>query len=72
MRYAVARIEQENRDAVYRIYITDCLKAICGAKIRYADLIRKDNGTTEQNSEAIKDRLKKKLGGLNESARPTD
>lgn len=67
MRYAVARIEQEDRDAVYRIYMTDCLRAICGAKARYADLIRKDNDTIEEDPEAIKNRLKKKLGAINES-----
>lgn len=68
MRYAVARIEQDNRDAVYRIYITDCLRGLCGAKIRYVELIEKNNNTAaEEDPEAIKNRLKKKLGAINES-----
>ena len=68
MRYVVARIEHENRDMAYRIYITDCLKGIFGAKVRYADLIYNENNlATEEDAEAIKDRLKKKLGAINES-----
>ena len=66
MRYAMARIEQEDRDMAYRIYITDSLKAIGGFSARYIDLIDKGNNSSakEEDPEAIIERLKKKLGEL--------
>lgn len=39
MRYVLARIEENNRDEAYRIYVTDALKAIGGFNKRYYDLI---------------------------------
>lgn len=69
MRYAVARIEKENRDTAYRIYLTDALKAIGGLNVRYADLINSDV-KEEANPEEIKNRLLGKIGELNESVRP--
>lgn len=67
MRYAVARIEKENRDTAYRIYLTDALKSIGGLNVRYADLI--DNKPVrEENPDDIKNRLKAKLGGLRDES----
>lgn len=66
----MARVEQEDRDMAYRIYITDSLKAIGGFKARYVDLIDRVNNSSskdEESPEAIIERLKKKLGDVNES-----
>lgn len=39
MRYVLARIDQNNRDEAYRIYVTDALKAIGGFDSRFVDLL---------------------------------
>lgn len=66
MRYVVARIKEQNRDMACRIYVTDILKSAYGANIRYADLISEDE-VKEENPEEIKERLRKKLGDMDES-----
>ena len=49
MRYAMARYQSQQRDLVYRIYVTDCLRIIsensakmCGGsymKLKFSDII---------------------------------
>lgn len=63
MRYAVARIKQESRDMTYRIYMSECLRAICGATAHYSDLIS-DDVAEEKDADAIKKELIQKLGEL--------
>ena len=61
MRYAAARFNQHQRETVYRIYVSDCLRMISentanfakGSYVqkRYADFLKtptKDNRTGEQ------------------------
>lgn len=66
MRYAVARIEKENRDTAYRIYLTDALKSIGGLNVRYFDLI--SDPVKEEDPDSIKNRLTEKLGRLQDES----
>ena len=62
MRYVTARIEQEDRDEAYRIYVTDLLKSISGAKVRYYDIINpppEETRTEEEIKEGVYSKLRK-------------
>ena len=70
MRYVKARIQTEQRDTAYRIYVTDALKGIVtntstaeesvGISVRYAELIAPKKEETRTPEEVI-DSIKKKL-----------
>lgn len=63
MRYVMGRVEKEEHDMIYRIYITDSLKAISGLNVRYYDLI--DNSPVEtRTADEIKDHIKNKVNNL--------
>ena len=73
MRYVKARIEQENLDKTYRIYVTDSLKMIAentaipnGGKVfskRYAEFTEKKPEETRSSDEII-DSIQGKLQRL--------
>lgn len=60
MRYVNARYLKEYRDRMYRIYITDALKAIGNLNIRYVDFIKPSKVDTRTEQEVISD-IKAKL-----------
>lgn len=63
MRYALARAHYEDRDEAYRVYISESLRAITGAKKSYQDLL--DNGVDEtRTSEEIVSHISDKLTQL--------
>lgn len=63
MRYATARYNQNQRDWVYRIYVTDALKVLGGLNIRYADVFGpEETRTADEIIDGIKDKLRQ-LGG---------
>jgi hypothetical protein len=63
MRYATARYNQNQREEVYRIYVTDSLKNLTGLNIRYADVFKpEETRTAEEIIDGIKGKLRQ-LGG---------
>lgn len=63
MRYATARYNQNRREWVYRIYVTDSLKHLAGLNIRYADVFKpEETRTADEIIDGIKDKLRQ-LGG---------
>lgn len=63
MRYATARYNQNQREWLYRIYVTDGLKHLAGLNIRYADVFApKETRTAEEVIEGVKNKLRQ-LGG---------
>lgn len=61
MRYVTARIEQEDRDEAYRIYVTDSLRSLTGAKIRYYEIINpapEETRTSEEVKQGVFSKLK--------------
>ena len=63
MRYATARYNQNQREWVYRIYVTDSLKHLAGLNIRYADVFKpEETRTADEIIDGIKDKLRQ-LGG---------
>lgn len=63
MRYATARYNQNQREWVYRIYVTDSLKHLAGLNIRYADVFKPvETRTADEIIGGIKDKLRQ-LGG---------
>lgn len=67
MRYATARYNEHRRDAVYRIYVSDCLRIITKAHIkgdiaRYADMISPKKPDTRSGDEIAADIIN--LAGL--------
>lgn len=68
MRYAMARCKQHRNDLAYRIYISDCEKAICdiaiglaggkGLKHRYIDLI-------DENSQILREETRNESDIIN-------
>jgi Mg/Co/Ni transporter MgtE len=63
MRYATARYNQNQREEVYRIYVTDSLKHLAGLNIRYADVFKpEETRTAEEIIDGIKGKLRQ-LGG---------
>lgn len=67
MRYVTARLLEESRDLTYRIYVTDSLKALTEANVRYIDLIHQQKQKVEtRTSNEIVDNIKQglmKIGG---------
>ena len=63
MRYVTARLTEEVRDLTYRIYVTDCLKALANGQERYYDLIqikrKKETRTPDEIVSDIKNGLMK-------------
>ena len=66
MRYAKARYRSFGRDYAYRIYVTDALKVLSGIEVRYADFV-KETPDPKESSDEIIDRMRRKLGGNDES-----
>ena len=67
MRYALARWNLYQREEVYRIYMTDALKAIGNLRIRYIDYFKPEETRT---ADEIIDHLRsglERIGGANES-----
>ena len=70
MRYVEARIEQEQRDLMYRIYVTDALQAMPQDRYlvqRYADFaveknVQEDTRTGDEIAEEIIKKAGLKLG----------
>lgn len=57
-----SRLEREERERMYRFYVTDALHAIGGLNMRYADLIKPEHvevRTSEQIIGSIKSKLRK-------------
>ena len=60
MRYVIARLQQNNRDWTYRIYVTDALKVLGGLNVRYYDLFdQKEDKDPDEIIQGVKDSLKK-------------
>lgn len=67
MRYVQARAEEQRRDRIYRIYVTDGLRIIGGLNERYVELLKtsaQDNRTAEE----IKAHICAKLEALSAEA----
>jgi len=63
MRYVEARAHYEDREDAYRIYVTESLRAITGAKKSYYELL--DDGVEEtRTSEEIIDHISDMLSQL--------
>lgn len=60
----VSRFKREQNETIYRIYISDILKGLSGAKERYYDLINPKIET--RTPEEIIDHIKTGLNRLNE------
>jgi Mg/Co/Ni transporter MgtE len=59
----MARYNQNQREEVYRIYVTDSLKHLAGLNIRYADVFKpEETRTAEEIIDGIKGKLRQ-LGG---------
>ena len=65
MRYVAARIEIDDRDEAYRIYVTDALRAWVGTKVRYYDVVHKEEDT--RTSEDVKTGIFGKLKRMEDS-----
>ena len=65
MRYVAARIEIDDRDEAYRIYVTDALRAWIGTKVRYYDVVYKEEDT--RTSEDVKTGIFGKLKRMEDS-----
>lgn len=61
MRYVSARTHDKIREETYRFYITDTLKGLTGAEVRYADIVMEQNDTEEESGEEIIERMRRKL-----------
>lgn len=62
MRYVVARADEAKRNLMYRIYVTDGLRAIVNPKAtRYAELLKPVEKRTD---EEIRMHIKEKLRSL--------
>ena len=61
MRYVLARLKRQEREELYRIFVTDGLRAMLGTENpRYADILKpQDNRTGDEIIESIR----AKLGG---------
>lgn len=62
MRYVEARLTRDNRDSVYRIYVTDALQGIPQQKFsnkRYIDLIQPVKVDTRTGDEIAAEVIKK-------------
>ena len=56
MHYVSAKLEMYQEELMYRVYVTDCLKGLTGAKWRYYDMISEDK-TPKKSSEQIKSEI---------------
>lgn len=64
--YVKGKIEEKQEEKIYRVYVTDMLKALTGASVRYYDLISNEDKKVQKTSEQIKSEIFdvfKKLGG---------
>lgn len=66
MRYVNACMVEDLQELTYRFYVTDSLKAVSGAKVRYADIIgfTKNMPKEERSSEEVIGTIKEKLGAM--------
>ena len=39
MRYVLSRCREADRDEIYRIYCSEALRALCGGKVKYFDIV---------------------------------
>jgi hypothetical protein len=53
MRYAVARLNERERAAAYRIYVTDILQGLSGAQNRYADIVYPHSETQKEEEKPV-------------------
>lgn len=65
MRYAIARFKSEQRNLVYRVYVTDSLKAIGRLDRRFFDSIADDFRETLEPSESAEDIISRIQNGVN-------
>lgn len=66
MSFVTEKIKEKQEEMTYRIYVTDALKALTGATVRYYDLVADDDPKPKKTSEQIKAEIFdvfKKLGG---------
>lgn len=66
MRYVTARIRQNTRDEMYRIFVTDCLAVSVKSEKRYFDLVGLANDRTqpEVSGEEIKEKMLAKIKAI--------
>lgn len=65
MRYTNSRFMQYMREYMYRIYLTDGIKHICGFNKRWHDMVNYEPAKhVEVNPEEIKNTIKSKLERL--------
>lgn len=60
MRYVVARVKKMWHDEAYRVYISDSLRILTHADMRYADmvgLVKQDSRTADEVISSVKGRL---------------
>jgi hypothetical protein len=65
MRYVESRFRERDRDEAYRIYVTETLRAISGANVRYYDFVseKKESRTSHEIIGDISAKLSKLGGG---------
>lgn len=63
MRYTISRLKFDAREMVYRVYVTDSLKGLIGAEVRYYDLIYEGKEETA-DPEEIKTHISDMLAQL--------
>lgn len=66
MVFVADKIKEKQEEKTYRIYVTDALKALTGATVRYYDLIDDYEPKPKKTSEQIKAEIFdvfKKIGG---------
>ena len=67
MRYMLSRAKELKRERIYRIYVTDSLKILCGTGERYIDLIYPDNASEDDaDPDEIINDLKQRLAKMAE------
>lgn len=66
MRYFASKYEQYSHDQIYRIYMSEMLKAITGSNVRYSDLIETKQPADTRTSGEIIANMKSKLKKIGE------
>ncbi len=64
MKYLLAKCKISDREAAYKIYVTDRLLSITGGTMRYADIVSTDASKKTPEPEEIKNDMKAKLNAL--------
>ncbi len=66
MRYFASKYEQYSHDQIYRIYMSEMLRAITGSNVRYSDLIETKQPADTRTSSEIIANMKSKLKKIGE------